>query len=272
MLKKVLCVLLALVTIISASAVTNVSAATVDVSAQGKLLYIGDVDLDGEINVMDASYLQRALAGIVALTEDQLRIATITGDEMCIGDVSEIQRYIAGYPNEYFIGESILTEEDNDDIFAYDKEYIENAIAEKFIEYINAEREAVGVQYLNVDDDLMKASKIRGKELVELFSHTRPDGSVCYTAVENGYKFCAMGENVAYHGGYVSLTNPDTIDAEIEYAAWKFYDQFKKSPGHYENMIRSYFNCHGVGVTIAVDSKYKMTACYVAHMFGETYD
>ena len=155
---------------------------------------------------------------------------------------------------------------DNDDVVDYDE--IEKAVEERFMEYVNEERKAVGVQYLKTNATLMKAAKIRGDELVTLFSHTRPDGSSCFTAIENDREFWGMGENIAYNYGYVNFSNPETREEQIEFLAWKFFDQFKNSPGHYENMIRAKFNCHGAGVAILVNER-GATECHIAHMFGE---
>ena len=52
------------------------------------------------------------------------------------------------------------------------------------------------LQSLARDLNLEQTAKIRAKEIAESFSHTRPDGTDCFTAFPNGLS--AMGENIAY--------------------------------------------------------------------------
>lgn len=273
MLKKILCTVIIVMVIITATTAFPAGAAEIGPANTNtqKATIMGDVDLDGVISILDATEIQRALADVITLSDEQLKAAKVTGfDEMYIGDATEIQRYLAGYRCYSLIGDKITDEEDNDNQFVYDVEYIENAIAEKFMEYVNAERKAVGVQHLYVNEELMKATEIRDDEIVVSFSHTRPDGTACYTAIDNINIFGWRGENIAMHGGHCEFNDPETIEHEIEFTAWKFYDQFKKSTqGHYENMIKEEYNCHGVGVKIII-GEYNMVECYVAHMFGQT--
>lgn len=59
---------------------------------------IGDVDLDGEITVNDVTAVQKYLAGMISLTDDQLKWADTTGDgNIDINDATHLQKYLAGY-------------------------------------------------------------------------------------------------------------------------------------------------------------------------------
>ncbi len=273
MLKRVLCLIIIAMTIITTS-VVGVGAVTSDVAETNKktkTLMIGDVDFNGKISITDATEIQRWIADIIILSDEQLYIAkTISSDHVSIIDVTEIQRFLAGYRCSGHTGEIVEIDVPDDSDNGIDFDAIEKAVEERFMEYINEERKAVGVQYLNTNDTLMRASKIRGDELVVLFSHTRPDGTMCFSAVDNQLEFLSLGENIAYNAGYVDFSDSETIEYQIDFLAWKFYDQFKNSPGHYENMIRDNFNCHGAGVTIFVDEEDGTTNCFIAHMFGET--
>ncbi len=63
-----------------------------------KYFATGDVNFDGEVNIMDVSEVQRYLAGYTEFTEDQLFVADANWDgEVNISDASEIQRYLAGF-------------------------------------------------------------------------------------------------------------------------------------------------------------------------------
>ena len=57
---------------------------------------IGDVNLDGKVDVKDATALQRYLAEIASLTDKQLAVADANGDgKINVSDVTAIQRYVA---------------------------------------------------------------------------------------------------------------------------------------------------------------------------------
>ena len=57
---------------------------------------LGDVNNDGVINVEDATLIQKALAELVTLTDDQQKAADTTGDEkLTIDDATMIQKYAA---------------------------------------------------------------------------------------------------------------------------------------------------------------------------------
>ncbi len=63
----------------------------------------GDADGNGALDVLDATTIQRVLAGLSAQDEDghmALR-ATVTGDELSITDATAIQRYLASLDNIY---------------------------------------------------------------------------------------------------------------------------------------------------------------------------
>lgn len=64
---------------------------------------------------------------------------------------------------------------------------------------VNKERKANGLGNLTLSDDLCKVADIRAKEIVKSFSHTRPNGTSCFTAFkENGVSYRYAGENIAY--------------------------------------------------------------------------
>lgn len=57
----------------------------------------------------------------------------------------------------------------------------EEAMADRVIELVNQERTSRGLQPLFKDDRLMVAAAARAKELSQRYSHTRPNGSECFT-------------------------------------------------------------------------------------------
>ena len=98
---------------------------------------------------------------------------------------------------------------------------------EEAVNLLNELRAEVGLEALNWNPNskLQAAARIRAQELEELFSHTRPDGTSCFTifkAYRISYKTCA--ENIAYG------TN---LDAEGVIELWR------NSSGHYANMTNA---------------------------------
>lgn len=69
---------------------------------------LGDVDGDGEVTSIDATLIQRYLAGIRNLSDKQIKAADIDGDGVAtILDTTLIQRYLAGIIVKYPINEYV---------------------------------------------------------------------------------------------------------------------------------------------------------------------
>lgn len=103
------------------------------------------------------------------------------------------------------------------------------------LKLINQERKAVGLTPLKMDiANLNAAADVRAKELAKSFSHTRPDGSSCFTILdEEGYEvsWYTVGENIA--AGY--------SDAKSVMEGWM------NSPGHRANILNSSYDQVGIG-------------------------
>ncbi len=70
--------------------------------------------------------------------------------------------------------------------------------AQEVIKLVNEIRAENGLGSLTSTPELMRTAQIRAEETATLFSHTRPDGSTCYTAFqENGVSNKTVGENIA---------------------------------------------------------------------------
>lgn len=108
-------------------------------------------------------------------------------------------------------------------------------------EITNNYRSLVGVSSLTLDSSLVEAASIRAKELNDSFSHTRPNGSSCFTVLsELGISYGTAGENIA--AGYSS--------SQSVMEGWRF------SSGHYQNIISSKFKKIGIGVNIINNQYY----------------
>ncbi len=104
---------------------------------------------------------------------------------------------------------------------------------------VNVERARVGAAPLKLAKDLTASAYVRAKELPYKFSHTRPDGSKCFTAMPQiGH---VLGENLA--GGQ---TSPQQV-----VQAWM------DSKTHRENMLSKNFTEMGVVYYYQSNSKYK---------------
>jgi len=104
---------------------------------------------------------------------------------------------------------------------------------EEILLLLNEERQSAGLAPLSVFPALQNASGVRAKELVTSFSHTRPDGSTPFTALDAaGVSYRYAGENIA--AGYK--------DARSVVQAWM------QSQGHRENILNGNFAHVGVSM------------------------
>ena len=95
---------------------------------------------------------------------------------------------------------------------------------------VNQRRKENGLAELTYRNDIQDAANIRANEIISTFSHTRPDGSSCFTAVTVNYY--AIGENIA----------SGQKNAEEVMNAWM------NSPGHRANILSAQFTGMAVGV------------------------
>lgn len=99
------------------------------------------------------------------------------------------------------------------------------SLAAEVISQVNQEREKAGLSPLSVSAELTSAACIRAREIVETFSHTRPDGSSWSTVSAAAY-----GENIA--------KGQSTADRVM--ASWM------SSEGHRANIMRASYGSIGV--------------------------
>jgi uncharacterized protein YkwD len=96
---------------------------------------------------------------------------------------------------------------------------------------MNEERFSRGVAKLTLDATLCRAADVRAKELVRSFSHERPDGTPCYTVLNDyGFKYMAVGENIA-----AGQTDADDV-----------MNSWMNSTGHRNNIISPNFGRVGI--------------------------
>ena len=111
---------------------------------------------------------------------------------------------------------------------------------------VNRERAAKGLAPLRYSVRLSEAALVRAEEIQSVFSHTRPNGTRCFTAVtEAGIRYRSVGENIAY-----GQRTPEEV-----------MQSWMNSSGHRANILGEY-DYIGVGVT------YKNGAYYWSQFFA----
>ena len=158
-------------------------------------------------------------------------------------EVTDIEEKISDTDNKEY------KEISKDDINEYDSITINNIqnentytdLINEVYEITNNYRSLVGVSSLTLDSSLVEAASIRAKELSDSFSHTRPNGSSCFTVLsELGISYGTAGENIA--AGYSSSQS--------------VMEGWRSSSGHYQNIISSKFKKIGIGVNIVNNQYY----------------
>ena len=106
---------------------------------------------------------------------------------------------------------------------------LQAAFENEVVRLVNGERAKQGLSALSVSTELRDTARLRSQEIVRSFSHTRPDGSSCFTAFPdwNGTK----AENIA--AGYAT---PE-----------KVMEGWMNSEGHRKNILTPGLRYIGVG-------------------------
>lgn len=116
------------------------------------------------------------------------------------------------------------------------------AIAQQVVDLVNEERAKVGLGALSIDIDLCEAALVRAEEINSKFSHTRPDGRNCFTALdEAGVDYIRAGENIALG----------------QYTAEEVMEDWMNSPSHKANIVSEKYHRIGVSVIPSTNSRYR---------------
>ena len=108
----------------------------------------------------------------------------------------------------------------------------QDAFANQVVKLVNEERAKAGLSPLSVNSKAANAAQTRAREIEKSFSHTRPDGSSCNTALtEAGVSFRGAGENIAY-----GQTTPQQV-----------MEGWMNSSGHRANILNANYTSIGVG-------------------------
>ena len=113
--------------------------------------------------------------------------------------------------------------------------------AQQVLDLVNQERAKENLPSLSLDPNLAAAAQIRAGEISLSFSHTRPDGSSCFTALtEAGATYNKAGENIA-----IGQNTPEEVVAD-----------WMASPGHRDNIMNANYSRIGIGVEESADNQY----------------
>lgn len=246
-------------------------------AAEKTTVCYGDVDFDGSVTVKDATDIQKHIARLTDFSQKQKNSADVDGSgSISVQDVSLIQKRIAKiidvFPAELSDGKAFEPTDniEGDNVTAR----MLGKIEKYFLEAVNAERANLGLKPLAYNKSLDDAAQQRSLEITRLFSHTRPNGESCFTAVEPDQSdFSAMGENICkfYHfSGTVSIEQLAFVgsDEQLFNAAQIAFATFKNSPGHYANMIRGDFESTGIGISYVWNNDFNLPQFYLAHLFA----
>ncbi|MBQ9609305.1 MAG: CAP domain-containing protein [Lachnospiraceae bacterium] len=121
-------------------------------------------------------------------------------------------------------------------------------MAWEVLDMVNKERAARGLSSLTMDQTLVNSAKVRAPEISEYFSHTRPNGTSCFTAYPSAQM--SVGENIAAG----------------QYSASAVMNSWMNSQGHRENILDSGFKSIGIACYYIPGSDY---GYYWVQCFGD---
>ncbi|MDE5565346.1 MAG: hypothetical protein K2I93_09340 [Oscillospiraceae bacterium] len=110
------------------------------------------------------------------------------------------------------------------------------------VNQVNDVRAANNLSELSILPIMNGYAQVRAEEAAELFSHTRPDGRMCFSVIQDdGFFYNYAGENIA-----AGNTTPLPT-----------FEQWMNSEPHRINILGSNFTHIGIGYYYDPDSKYK---------------
>ncbi len=263
--KKILSIFLA--TVMMASSV---------VMAFAKPVKKGDTNNDGNVSAADARNILLVVAGKKTIQDgDKIYYDVNNSGFITAVDARKVLRMVAGLEDEIVIdvpgddkpeADEPTTQEPSTDEPVTDKteeeeisedERMRRVLEAEFLRLVNEERAKNGRGKLTVNEILHKGARIRAKESLEKFSHTRPNG-LSYTSVLTGdleYKYSHISENIAwfYKKPYtVTDWTKALTEDDMKSFAKRLFNNFKNSDVHYKNILYSEFTETGFGVEILI--------------------
>lgn len=183
---------------------------SINVSAASKIR--GDANGDNKFDIRDAAYIAKCL--VKGDTPDPMADYNEDG-KIDIRDASAIAKTLVGSSD---------------------------SVEKEVLDLVNAERKKVGAAPLKLNSTLNAMANVRAIETASSFSHSRPNGTSCFTIFEDyAVSYSYVGENLAAANSSSEATVKQWINSE----------------GHYANMINPEFTELGVGFHYDPNSEYK---------------
>ncbi len=269
---KKFCLVSALIILLAAAPLTAFGVDTVVYS-------MGDINGDGKINALDASVILQHDAKLITLFDEQLNYADVDGDGKVNAldasvilqyDARLIDRFPADPPSD---SESTLTADssstsnetslmDNPQklVTPDDAEWISNRI----IQLLNAERAAIGAGPLSTAPKAHVMAMVRAQQLTVYWGHKLPDGrDSCF--IYTDYKYNPDSNEFLdvemTQCAYIPFASSENIAQTVawkedtrEAIANKIVQQFKGSPGHWNDLMNTRYSGVGVGLFFVDDA------------------
>ncbi len=169
-----------------------------------------------------------------------------------LSEIPLIDEFIKNIQEEHRIEQARLEEEKR----ISDKKYIQD-IKFKVHQLVNEERRDHGLRHLSWNDKLAEAALNHSTDMASrgYFEHDSPEGhdsSWRYSqvgfscSVVRGNMIYGGGENLMFLEGHYGVDKIATVTV----------DGWMNSPGHRENILTSYFQSEGIGVSISGNKIY----------------
>lgn len=108
----------------------------------------------------------------------------------------------------------------------------------EMLAYLNRERSNLGRSPLSINNELSELAIIRAAEAGVSWSHTRPDGTNCFTVLDLKPE---LKKRIVYAGENLAWNQPTVIDVMTDWM---------NSSGHRSNIIRDEYNCVGLALVM----------------------
>ncbi len=204
-----------------------------------------DVPWSRTDRVIDESYLKQAYKGGTdeygqPLTVDKLKITTPLSDCTIKAGTDIPVRIEVAYQAKNGVVKRYMSVSVTAPVNTVE------GVRKEMLKLVNELRASVGVQPVQYDESLNKASDVRVNELMTKFSHVRPNGEGSSTALR---QFVSQDE---YYENYIGMgenIQSNSMFGDDYTVAKRLFESWKNSPGHYQNMIMSEWNVFGFSMS-----------------------
>jgi uncharacterized protein YkwD len=131
-------------------------------------------------------------------------------------------------------------------------------VVQSIIEHTNQFRQDEGLSSVEIDPKLTETAQYFADYMArtDTYGHGADGQRPADRAQEHGYEYCIVSENIAYQYRPDGVTAPQLAEA--------FFNGWKDSPGHRENMLAPHVTQSGVAVAHSDKTNYY----YAVQMFG----